>query len=61
MRRSKLVLILLAAAGAAGAGLHGTEVLSAQVIRCWDVVCTIDDRGNMNCVEKPKPCPEEIT
>jgi hypothetical protein len=61
MRKSKLVLLLLAAATAVGAGLHAPRVLSAQEVRCWDVVCTVDIKGNMSCVEKPKPCPVEIT
>lgn len=62
MRKSKLVLTLLAAFVAAGAALHGAPALSAQVIRCWDVVCTVDGKGNMSCVEIPKPCPtQEVT
>lgn len=59
MKKSKLVLILLAAAVTAQTGLRDAEVLSAQVLRCWDVVCTVDGKGNMSCVEKPVPCPNE--
>lgn len=61
MKKSRLILLPLATAAAAGAGLHGTQVLNAQVIRCWDVVCTVDGKGNMSCVETPKPCPTEVT
>lgn len=61
MRKSKLVLLLLPAIAAVGGGVHGTEVLSAQVVRCWDVVCTVGGNGSMNCVEVPKPCPQEVT
>lgn len=60
MRKPKLLLLLLAAA-AMSAGGASVTLLTAQVLRCWDVVCTIDSDGNMHCVETPKPCPQEVT
>ncbi|WP_420128790.1 hypothetical protein [Longimicrobium sp.] len=61
MKKSKLVLVLLAALVLVGGGVHGTQLLSAQTVRCWDVVCTVGSNGSMNCVEVPKPCPPQVT
>jgi hypothetical protein len=61
MRKAKLTLVLLGLSAAAGGGLRNPQVLSAQVVRCWDVVCTVDGKGIMNCVETPKPCPPTVT
>lgn len=61
MPKSKLVLIFLGATAVVAGGVRGTRVLSAQVLRCWDVVCTVDSKGTMSCVETPKPCPPTVT
>jgi hypothetical protein len=61
MPKSKLFLIFLAATAAVAGGVRGSQVLSAQVLRCWDVVCTVDAKGTMSCVETPRPCPPTVT
>ena len=48
----------LAATAAAGASTRPPP-LEAQVIRCYDVVCTEDSKGVLRCVEKPTTCPPE--
>lgn len=37
------------------------QPLQAQVIRCYDVVCTEDAEGVLRCVEKPVACPPNMT
>ena len=57
MKKRTLGLFLLVSATVVTGTVRGTRELSAQVVRCWDVVCTIDGDGTMHCVETPKPCP----
>lgn len=59
MRKSKLILLAGTAAVVAAGGALRTPVLSAQVVRCWDVVCVISSEGKMQCVETPRPCPAD--
>jgi hypothetical protein len=57
--RAKLVPIAIIVA--AGLPVPSGSALHAQVIRCYDVVCTRDAQGVLRCVEKPAPCPPDVT
>jgi hypothetical protein len=58
MTNSKLALLAGVAALAGAAALLGRpSALSAQVFRCYDVVCTEGADGVVRCVEKLVPCP----
>jgi hypothetical protein len=58
MRNSKLVVLAGLAAIAGAAAFPGRpSALVAQVLRCYDVVCTEGADGKVRCVEKLVPCP----
>lgn len=58
MRTYKLaVLAGVAAIAGAAASASRPSGLSAQVFRCYDVVCTEGADGVVRCVEKLVPCP----
>lgn len=59
MKHAKKVVLACAAAMLGGAVLPGRPLpLEAQVIRCYDVTCTKDEKtGVIRCVEKLTICP----
>jgi hypothetical protein len=58
MRNSRLAVLAGVAAIAGAAAFPGRpSALSAQVFRCYDVVCTEGADGVVRCVEKLVPCP----
>jgi hypothetical protein len=62
MNLSKRIVIAAAAAVIAAGALPGRpSPLEAQVLRCYDVVCTEDVNGVLRCVEKPTACPPRVT
>jgi len=63
MRYANFAALASAPAAVLGAVLASArpEPLEAQVIRCYDVVCTVDANGVVRCVERPTPCPPDVT
>lgn len=59
MKHAKKVIMACAAAVLGVAAIPGRPLpLEAQVIRCYDVICTTDAKtGIVRCVEKLTVCP----
>lgn len=59
MKHANKLVMACAAAAMALAAIPGRPLpLEAQVIRCYDVTCTTDEKtGIVRCVEKLTVCP----